>query len=289
MTAAATGVFAQDQFTMMRHAPNWNERAADGSCDVRVIVDNVAEVGLRGERVFIRTLQGAPARDAGTVCTAPLPRSGATNIRVRAMDGRGSAQLTEQPNAQNGYVAVIRIEDPQSGAGEYRFRIDWHAQGATYFGPRDYDRDWDASRWANRDRREQIAAAPPVQPQEGRWDRGWRSDRNARAAINASADGWGRFHTEGREGDRISRVTIRTEADGDAFLTIDGERGPIRLVGKIQSQDDRSVGISLREAAGRPSEGYVSVHFDGNRNLMNVSIEGNWGREHFVGSFNRRY
>jgi len=277
----------------MRRAPNWNERAADGSCEVRVWVDNVAEVGLRGERVFVRTLEGAPARDMGTVCTAPIPRSGATDIRVRGMDGRGTAQLIEQPNPQNGYVAVIRIEDRQSGAAEYRFRIDWHAQNASYFGPRDYDRDWDASRWANRvqglnrpdDRRE------PVQPQgqQGRWDRGWRSDQGNRTALSASADGWGRVHAEGRPGDRINRLTVRTEMDGDAFITIDGERGPIRLVGRVQSQDQRSIGIALKEAMGRPSEGYVSLHFDGGGNLMNASIEGNWGNEHFVGTFNRRY
>ena len=124
LSVGATVVFAQPQFTMMRHAPNWNPAARDGFCEVRVIVDNVAEVGLRGERVFVRTLEGAPAYDAGTTCTAPLPRTGATNFRVRGMEGRGNAQLVEEPNAQNGYVAVIRIEDRQSGAAEYHFRVD---------------------------------------------------------------------------------------------------------------------------------------------------------------------
>jgi hypothetical protein len=84
-------------------------------------------------------------------------------------------------------------------------------------------------------------------------------------------------------------VSVRTEVDGDAFITIEGERGPVRLVGRVQSQDDRSLGVSLREAMERPAEGYVSIHFDANGNLMNASIEGNWAREHFVGTFNRRY
>jgi hypothetical protein len=293
LSMSVTVGFAQPQFTVMRHAPNWNPEARDGFCEVRVVVDNVAEVGLRGERVFVRTLQGAPARDAGTTCTAPLPRIGATNIRVRSMEGRGNAQLVEQPNPQNGYVAVIRIEDPQSGAAEYRFRIDWHAERASYFGPRDYDRDWDPSRWANRieggqnrpDERRYEGGAP----QGGRWDRGWRSDRGNRTALSVASDGWGRIHADGRPGDRISRLSVRTEVDGDAFITIDGERGPFRLVGRVQSQDDRSLGVSLTQAMDRPSEGYVSIHFDANGNLMNASIEGNWGNEHFVGTFNRRY
>jgi hypothetical protein len=286
-----SGVFAQPQFTLMRHAPNWNERARDGSCEVRVLVDNVAEVGLRGERVFVRTLQGAPARDEGTVCTAPLPRTGATNFRVRGMEGRGSAQLVEQPNSQNGYVAVIRIEDSQPGAAEYRLRVDWHAEGATYFGPRDYDRDWDPSRWINRGdggqnrpeaRRDEGTQQPPDQ-------RGYRVDHGNRTAMNVASDGSGRIHADGRAGDRISHIAVRTERDGDAFITLDGERGPLQLVGRVQSQDDRSLGVALKEAMGRPSEGYVSIHFDARGNLMNASLEGSWDNEHFVGTFNRRY
>ena len=213
------------------------------------------------------------------------------------MEGRGNAQLVEQPNQQNGYVAVIRIEDSQPGAAEYRFRVDWHSEGASYFAPRDYDRDWDASRWVNRQGGqggqggqyrpgERGNEAPP---QEGRYDRGWRTDRADRRALNTSADGWGRIHADGRAGDQINRVSLRTEPDGDAFITIDGPRGPMRLIGRVQSQDDRSIGVSLREAMGRPSEGYVSIHFDGAGNLMNASIEGNWGNDHFVGTFNRRY
>jgi hypothetical protein len=176
---------------------------------------------------------------------------------------------------------VIRIEDRQSGAVEYRFRIDWHADRASYFGPQDYDRDWDPSRWVNR--------VEGGAPQGGRWDRGWRSDRGNRTALNVGSDGWGRIHADGRPGDRISRLSVRTEVDGDAFVTIEGERGPVRLVGRVQSQDERSLGLSLREAMDRPAEGYVSIHFDANGNLMNASIEGNWSREHFVGTFNRRY
>jgi hypothetical protein len=290
-SVCATVGLAQPQFTTMQHAPNWNPGARDGFCEVRVIVDDVAEVGLRGERVLVRTLQGAPARDAGTTCTAPLPRTGATNLRVRAVEGRGNVQLVEQPNPQNGYTAVMRIEDPQAGAAEYRLRIDWHAQGASYFGPRDYDRDWDPSRWVNRGEGGQYRPEdrrPEGGPPQG-GDRGWRTDRGNRTALSAASDGWGRIHAEGRPGGAISRVSVRTEVDGDAFITIDGERGPIRLIGRVQSQDDRSLGVSLREAMERPAEGYVSLHFDANGNLMNASIEGNWGNEHFVGTFNRRY
>lgn len=290
MGVAGTALIGQ-QFTVVRKAPNWDPRAPEGSCEVRVWVDNTAEIGLQGERVFVRTLAGQPARDAGTTCTAPLPRAGATDLRVRGMEGRGTARLLEQPNAQNGYMAVFRVEDPQSGGSEYNFRVDWRAQGATFFTDRDYDREWDRSRWdpTRQDHpveNRHVEGPPPV---AGNVDRGWRSDHSYRRQVQAVADGWGRIHPEQREGQRISRLEVRTERDDDAIITLDTDRGPMRFMGRIQSQDDRSIGISLRDAMGRPAEGFASIHFDASGNLQSATLEGKWGGDNYVASFNRRY
>lgn len=285
-------ILVGQQFSVARRAPNWDPRAPEGSCEVRVWVDNSAEIGIQGERVYVRTLQGQPARDTGTTCTAPLPRSGVANINVRGMEGRGRAQLLEQPNAQNGYMAVFRVEDPQSGGSEYGFRIDWRAQGATHFTERDYDRPWDHSRWDS-----PRPNAPPESPRAegprpggpGGVDRGWRSDRNYRRPVTASADGWGRIHPEQRVGQRITRFAVQTERDDDAIITLDTDRGQQRFRGKIQSQDDRSLSVSIHDAMGRPAEGFASIHFDATGNLQSATMEGNWGGENVVASFNRRY
>ncbi len=294
LIGAGSGALLGQEFTRIQHAGNWDPRAIDGNCEVRVWVDNTAEVGIRGERVFVRTLQGAPARDVGTTCNAPLPRSGFANMRVRALGNRGETTLLEQPNEQNGYTAVMRIEDRAPGGAEYRFRIDWRAENAVYFQDRDYDRDWDHARW---DRRPIEGGRPivGVRPIDGegsgpmRTERSWRTERTVRRTMQASADGWGRIHADQREGQRISRLSVRTERDDDAFVTLDTDRGPIQFVGRVQSQDDRSLGISLREAMGRPADGYISIHMDPSGNIQTGSLEGNWGTQHFVASFNRRY
>jgi len=282
--AGATALVGQ-QFTIAQRAPNWSDRAREGSCDVRVWVDNSAEVGLQGERIFVRTLQGQTARNVVTTCTSPLPRSGVTDLRVRAT-GRGETKLLEQPSNSNGYVAIIRVDDPQNGGSEYGFHVAWRSQGgATYFSDQDYKREWDHSRW---DQARQNAT-PEVHPTPARVDRGWRTDRNERRPIQAQADGWGRIHADGAEGQRISRLTISTERDNDAIVTLDTDRGPVKFTGRIQSQDDRSLGVSLRDAMGRQADGYISIHFDTNHDLQSATMDGNWGSQHFVASFNRRY
>ena len=72
-------------------------------------------------------------------------------------------------------------------------------------------------------------------------------------------------------------------------ITLDTDRGQVRFMGRIQSQDERSLGVSLRDAMGRPAEGYASIYFDAGGNLQSASMDGNWGNQHFVASFNRRY
>jgi hypothetical protein len=44
---------------------------------------------------------------------------------VSKLAGRGKVELVETPSEENGYTAVIRIEDPQDGADTYRIRLNW--------------------------------------------------------------------------------------------------------------------------------------------------------------------
>ena len=39
--------------------------------------------------------------------------------------GRGTVYVAQQPNASNGYTAVIRVRDPQGGYGFYDFEVDY--------------------------------------------------------------------------------------------------------------------------------------------------------------------
>ena len=60
-----------------------------------------------------------------------MPRQSG-NVTVQVLEGRGKVDVIEQPNARNGYRAVIRLRDPDGGSGRYRI--------AAYFTPDNYGR-----------------------------------------------------------------------------------------------------------------------------------------------------
>jgi hypothetical protein len=65
----------------------------------------------------------------------------APGFRFTEVDGRGRMELVRTP--RGGGPVVVRIDDPQPGAGEYRFELTW-------LGPRG-DRGWTPDRDADRD------------------------------------------------------------------------------------------------------------------------------------------
>jgi hypothetical protein len=46
-------------------------------------------------------------------------------VSLENTEGRGEIRIVEQPSESNGYATRLRIRDPQSGAGEYAFKITW--------------------------------------------------------------------------------------------------------------------------------------------------------------------
>ena len=47
------------------------------------------------------------------------------NLYVQVLQGRGRVDVIQQPNARNGYTAVIRLRDPDGGAARYRIAAYW--------------------------------------------------------------------------------------------------------------------------------------------------------------------
>lgn len=96
-----------------------------GKCTIEVVVDDVAQVEVRGTTATLRTLQGQPAQWRRFECTAPMPANMA-NFRFAGVDGRGSQQLIRDP--RNGGVAVVQIEDKDGGAEGYTFDLFWDSR-----------------------------------------------------------------------------------------------------------------------------------------------------------------
>jgi hypothetical protein len=99
-----------------------NGSGDQGKCTVEVVVDGVANVEIRGDTGYLRTVSGQPAQWRRFECNGVMPRNPA-DFRFSGVDGRGKQQLVADP--RNGGVAVVHIEDPSGGSEAYTFDIEW--------------------------------------------------------------------------------------------------------------------------------------------------------------------
>ncbi len=152
----AAGVFVA--FATLTHAQPGQTMTASirggggdrGKCTIEVEVDGVAEVEIRGDRGFIRTLSGQPSTWRRFECNSMMPRNPG-EFRFKGIDGRGRQDLVRDPN--NGGVAVVRIEDSKGGREGYTFDLEWRGGSGT-FGNNDRpwgrdDRDGGRGTWNN--------------------------------------------------------------------------------------------------------------------------------------------
>jgi hypothetical protein len=148
----ASGVGTETAFSV-RRSSGWDDRRRDGECTIRVRVDDQVDVILRGDRIRIRTLRGAPGQDVGSECDGPLP-NGVSQVQFTGLDGRGDVRLVEQPNSRNGWAAVVSIHDPRGGEEGYAYRISWRAT-------RPYSNSGYNSNWDKHDSDQQFSLLTP--------------------------------------------------------------------------------------------------------------------------------
>jgi hypothetical protein len=124
----ASAAFGQVDIQLRaRRLPGWDARVREGRCAIRVWVDNRAEVRMRGESIFVRTLEGSKARDEGSECSQPLPFNSVRDFQIRQTAGRNRVSLAQEPGRMNNYTAMIVIEDEQGGGDNYAFEVTWRA------------------------------------------------------------------------------------------------------------------------------------------------------------------
>ena len=113
-----------------------------GQCDIRLRVDNEAEVSVRGDMVNVRTISGRDARDNGSECNEPLPDRDMEGFNFEVLDRRNDIVLLAEPSRRNGFRAIVRIRDSAGGEGRYHFRLTWRMTGGQY--PPDFGRGSDS-------------------------------------------------------------------------------------------------------------------------------------------------
>ena len=100
-----------------------------GKCTIEVSVDGAADVEIRGDRGFLRTISGQPAQWRRFECSGPIPVNPA-EFRFSGVDGRGRQELVQDPRRASG-AAVVRIQDVNGGAEAYTFDLVWRGGGVS--------------------------------------------------------------------------------------------------------------------------------------------------------------
>ena len=130
---ASVPLWADAQFRVRQMTRN-DVPPGVGQCDIRLQVDNEAQIRFHRDLVMIHTLAGRDPYDDGSECNAPMPDRDFTGFRFEVKDSRNEIRLVEQPNFRNDFNAVVYIHDTASGQGRYHFRISWDL--ASDAGPR---------------------------------------------------------------------------------------------------------------------------------------------------------
>jgi hypothetical protein len=135
LVASATTVAAQ-----------WNSRSPRTSREQELFewrgrVDREVQIVMRGNRLWTNDIGRTETNDERSRTYATLPRQDG-EVVVRTENGRGRVDVIQQPDARNGYTAIVRVMDPASGSDTYRLVAYWdaYANGDIYRGGRANDR-----------------------------------------------------------------------------------------------------------------------------------------------------
>ena len=91
-------------------------------------VDREIRIEIRDGRALVIPI-GNNERVSGRVRAAGEVPYGDGIVTVEQLEGRGRVDVVQQPDRRNGYTTIIRVRDPQSGAGSYRLVAYWQPLG----------------------------------------------------------------------------------------------------------------------------------------------------------------
>jgi hypothetical protein len=124
-------------------------------------VDREIQIAMRGREAWVQGTSRTDVRGGNPVVATALPRTEGV-VRVAIEDGRGEAEVLQQPSSRNDYTALIAIRDRSGGADAYRVNAFWVGPDVRV------DDDWDRGRDGDRDR----DGRGRIDDRDDRWGRG---------------------------------------------------------------------------------------------------------------------
>lgn len=187
-------------------------------------VDQEIQLTMSGRDLSVAAIGRHEPGQGRSNVTSRIPRQSG-EVTVQVASGRGNVDVIRQPTAANGYVTVIRIRDPQGGAGDYRINAFWQATGAG-----------------------EVAAPYPNGNGNGDRNGNANGDRNGDRNGNGNGRGNGRANRDnannGNNGNNgvTNRVALQWSGDVDNNLIIRLAQG----------------GVTYRTVAGKDPRGVQS-------------------------------
>jgi hypothetical protein len=270
LLAFGAALTADTQFRIRQMTRN-DVPLGKGQCDIRLQIDGEAEVSVRGDMVYIRTISGRDGRDDGSECNQPLPPRNVDGFNFEVKDSRGDIRLLSDPSRRSDGQAIVRIRDSAGGEGRYHFRISWNMAGTPGFGDRGPgDRGPDRRRDDFPDERRGGGLA---------WNNTFHYGGQGRGTSSLSGYGSQRLFDTSVDIDRGGRLLVTFRTDSGRSLSFSGtvmnaDRDTIRA---DVSTDDRA---RLR--------GTMVLSRDYRGEVSRISLDATDGRDHLRLDWDRR-
>jgi hypothetical protein len=251
----------------------YKNEGGDGKCTFEVEVDVSAQVEIRGDQGYLRTMAGSPANWRRLVCNQPLPRN-PVNFRFQGIDGRGRQTLVRDPNSNNG-VAVIQLDDPKGGREGYTGDILWRRVP----GDGRYPGSDDA--WGDQPGRGNQRPPDNNWPRPGGGGGGWGNSNQF------FGNGRGGFDRNGGPRFDLSSANVmidRSRGNLTAVFDTNAGRNSLRFQGRISNINNGSIDADLISATNgsrpRQARGRIRIQLSRDRRLRSIQMDGdiNGGR-----------
>ena len=89
-------------------------------------VDGTVDISLRHRTVRATVISGRSVRREHQHfrVTGFLPARD-TVVRLEGVEGQGTVEITQQPDASNNFTAIVRLANSQPGRQEFHFTLAW--------------------------------------------------------------------------------------------------------------------------------------------------------------------